>query len=123
MVLGSSIAVTCVPLVSQCAEITNTAFGLVTSRPIFAQVRENSLSSMPFIGEPWPMNKTGSFSSCSFRSSVQFLKLCNDIESLLFFYEIDAVFLNVNKFLLIQGANSLFKRFLAHFKHSLDIFR
>src|SRR5690554_644932 len=69
----------CVPLVSQCAEITKTASGLGISFPNFAQVRENSLSSMPFIGEPWPIKRTAILLVRSFRVCPQLYNGCNDI--------------------------------------------
>src|SRR5574343_2107749 len=72
MVFGFGIAVTIVPLVNQCAETTTTALGVGISFPICCQRFENSLSSIAFIGEPCPMNKTGSFSSSS----------CNDLDQL-----------------------------------------
>src|SRR5690606_29430919 len=79
MVFGFSIAVTWVPLVSQCAEITKTASGLGISLPNFAQVRENSLFSIPFIGEPCPMNNTGILVLCSFKVWLQLYNGCNDV--------------------------------------------
>ena len=78
MVFGFSIAVICVPVVNQWADITKTALGFGISFPNFAQVLENSLSSIPFIGEPCPMNNTGSLISSSFKSLVQLYKGCSD---------------------------------------------
>src|SRR6476646_3251533 len=73
MVFGKSMAVILVPLLNQCADITRTALGTGISFAIAFQRWLNSLSSIPFIGEPWPINKTGMIDSCSFRSPVNLL--------------------------------------------------
>ena len=52
-------AVTNVPFVSQCAEIHKMAFGVGNVRATICHPLENSLSSIPFIGLPCPINKTG----------------------------------------------------------------
>jgi hypothetical protein len=59
MVFGRSMAVTRVPPVSQCADMQRMASGRGSSLPAFSQARPNPLSSMPFIGEPWPTKSTG----------------------------------------------------------------
>src|SRR4051812_16774132 len=62
MVCGFSIAVTKVPLVSQCALTHTIAFGFGIVLPMFLNPATNSFSSMAFIGLPWPRNSTGIFS-------------------------------------------------------------
>src|SRR5690554_2948913 len=62
MVLGFSMAVIRVPLVSQCAETTRTAFGTGILFAIFAQPLLKLLSCIPLIGEPCPIKSTGIFS-------------------------------------------------------------
>src|SRR5690606_1840950 len=62
MVVGCSIAVTKVPLVSQWAEMHKMAFGLGISLAIFRKPSTNSFSSMAFMGLPCPKNNTGIFS-------------------------------------------------------------
>ena len=59
IVFGLAIVVTLVVLVSQCADIDNIACGLGSCLPSFLQLLLNSLSSMAFIGLPWPINITG----------------------------------------------------------------
>src|SRR5690606_27688578 len=61
MVFGLSIAVMKVPLVSQWAETTSTAFGVGILFAMAAQPWLYAFSNIPFMGEPWPMNKTGIF--------------------------------------------------------------
>jgi hypothetical protein len=63
MASGNAVAVTCVPLVSQWAEMQRIALGLEN---FLANVYPNSLSplsSMAFIGLPWAKNEAGI--SCS----------------------------------------------------------
>ena len=52
-------AVTHVPLVSQCADTHKIAFGIGSCRAISDQLRVNMLSVMPFMGEPCPTNNAG----------------------------------------------------------------
>lgn len=52
-------AVTEVERVYQWAETQSTAAGFGSSLPNSSHRRLKSLSSMPFIGEPWPTNNTG----------------------------------------------------------------
>ena len=59
MVRGCGIAVTADPLVSQWAEMHKIALGLGISFEITRQLRENSLSSIAFMGLPCPRNRTG----------------------------------------------------------------
>ena len=61
MVRGSGMAVTAVALPYQCADTATMASGLLraSSRPSSAQARECRLSSMAFIGDPWPRNRAG----------------------------------------------------------------
>ena len=54
---GKSIAVIFFPSLNQCAGVTNTALGTGVSFAIAFQRWLNSLSAMPFIGAPWPINK------------------------------------------------------------------
>src|ERR1019366_5698191 len=77
IVSGKSIAVIFVPRLSQWAETTNIAFGVGISFASFAQLSLNWLCSIPFMGEPWPINKTGIRLSCFFRLVVNFLKSDN----------------------------------------------
>jgi len=51
--------------VTQCAEIQMMALGFGRAFPAASQARENSLSSITFIGFPCPTNKTGIFSDIS----------------------------------------------------------
>jgi hypothetical protein len=46
-------------MVSQCAEIQTIALGRGSFLPNASQDRLKSLSSMVFIGEPWPINTAG----------------------------------------------------------------
>src|SRR4030065_2465499 len=78
MVRGASMAVTCVPWVSQWAEMHKIAFGCGMSRAAAIQAEFNSLSSMAFIGLPCPINKTGIFSS-----STAYLRMGFDCLNLL----------------------------------------
>src|SRR5438309_114076 len=59
MVRGCSSPVTNVPGTYQCAEMLRMAFGSGSIRPSFWKPRLHSLSSMAFIGDPWPTNRTG----------------------------------------------------------------
>src|SRR5674476_1304587 len=59
MVGGLGIAVTNVPLVSQCAEIQRIAFGFGSVLPSSLQFCTNSFSLMAFIGLPRPIKSTG----------------------------------------------------------------
>src|SRR6478752_3979291 len=60
MVSGRSAALTALaPHVSQWALTISTALGRGSSAPSWAQARLQALSSMAFIGEPWPRNRTG----------------------------------------------------------------
>src|SRR5258706_5617858 len=59
MVLGASSMVTAIPSVSQCADIARMALGQGNSSGNAAHARLQELSSMAFIGEPWPMNRAG----------------------------------------------------------------
>jgi hypothetical protein len=59
MVSGAGLDVTPTPWVSQWAETQRIALGRGRAWPIAAQPRRKSLSSMAFIGEPWPMKSTG----------------------------------------------------------------
>src|SRR4051812_32672017 len=77
MVLGKSIAVILVPLVNQCADITSTALGVGISFAICVHRRLNSVSSIPFMGEPCPTNRTGITCSCSGKSLVNLLNAGN----------------------------------------------
>jgi hypothetical protein len=72
-----STAVTFVPLVYQWAETTITADGTGISSAIFFHPLLNTLSSIPFIGDPWPINNTGINFSPSFKPPVKFLKADN----------------------------------------------
>ncbi len=56
---GAVMAVTRVPRVYQWALMHSTAAGRGISRPSWAHRLEKSLSSMAFIGEPWPTKSTG----------------------------------------------------------------
>src|SRR6185295_564237 len=78
MVFGFSMAVTWVPFVNQWAEIQSTALGGSSSLPIFSHVALNSLSSMPFIGEPCPINRSGVFFSCSSRVMLNLWRSFNE---------------------------------------------
>jgi hypothetical protein len=62
MVLGSFMAVTNDPLVSQCAEIHNIAFGTGRVFAVSLQPFTKMFSSMAFIGLPCPTNSTGMMS-------------------------------------------------------------
>lgn len=73
MLLGNSMAVIWVPRVNQCAETTNTAFGVGISFAIIVHVWLNPVSSIPFIGEPWPMKRTGITCSLDGNSLVKCL--------------------------------------------------
>src|SRR6218665_2394285 len=90
MVFGISIAVTKVPLVNQCAEIQIIAFGFGISLLIFRKPCTKIFSSMAFIGEPCPRNRTGIF--CVVRKlsemlerSLRFIVKCikYDVQSIL----------------------------------------
>src|SRR5207237_2456748 len=59
MVRGCSSPVTNVPATYQCAEMLRMAFASGSIRPSFWNPRLHSLSSMAFIGDPWPTNRTG----------------------------------------------------------------
>src|SRR5690242_20496887 len=59
MVSGLSIAVTKVPLVSQCADMQSMALGTGKAFAAVCQPLVNSFSSMAFIGLPCPTNNTG----------------------------------------------------------------
>ena len=59
MVCGFAIVVTFVDDVSQCADMESIACGRGNDLPIAAQLLENSLCSMAFMGLPWPTNNTG----------------------------------------------------------------
>src|SRR5690606_3574343 len=74
IVTGFSIAVTYVPLVSQCAEITSIAFGFSIVWDKLRKPWTNSFSSIAFIGLPWPRNNTGIL-EVSESSSVNLFKL------------------------------------------------
>src|SRR5690606_2253964 len=74
IVTGFSIAVTYVPLVSQCAEITSIAFGFSIVWDMLRKPWTNSFSSIAFIGLPWPRNNTGIL-EVSESSSVNLFKL------------------------------------------------
>ena len=63
MVFGWADDRTCEPVVTQCAETTQTASGLGSRALRPSSVSVNALCSMAFIGEPWPTNKTGIFSN------------------------------------------------------------
>ena len=62
MVSGCGTDSTCVPCVSQCAEIASIAFGLGSCVAIAFHVRTYSLSSIAFIGLPCPIKSTGNLS-------------------------------------------------------------
>jgi hypothetical protein len=51
--------------VTQCAETTQTAFGLGNRALRALSDSVNALCSMAFIGDPWPTNKTGIFANAS----------------------------------------------------------
>src|SRR6185312_5638462 len=59
MVSGRGEAVTPTPRVSQCADTHNTARGRGNVSPRRCHSRRQELSSIAFIGEPWPRNRTG----------------------------------------------------------------
>src|SRR6185295_8473969 len=59
MVSGRSAPLVRTPFVSQCADTHSTALGLAIRRAIAAQPRRNSLSSIAFIGDPWPRKSAG----------------------------------------------------------------
>jgi len=60
IVSGAGDALTAVaPCVSQWALTMAMARGRGRSRPIWPQARLQALSSMAFIGEPWPTNRAG----------------------------------------------------------------
>ena len=59
IVLGFSIAVIKVPLVSQWAEIQRIAVGFGKLAPVFCQPLANSFCSIAFIGLPWPIKSNG----------------------------------------------------------------
>jgi len=58
-VLGACIAVAAVPSATQCAEMQRMADGAGIACAIFFQPEENSFFSIAFMGEPWPMKRTG----------------------------------------------------------------
>ena len=59
LVSGAGDPVTRAPGVSQCADTHTIARGRGSAGPSARQASDQSLSSMAFIGEPWPMNRTG----------------------------------------------------------------
>jgi hypothetical protein len=59
MVFGFSTASTSDPAVTQCAQTTQTAFGLGKRGASVSSVFVNAFSSIAFIGDPCPTNKTG----------------------------------------------------------------
>jgi len=61
MVLGLSSFMILVPCVYQCADMDNITSGFGILSAIALQALVYSLSSMAFIGDPWPTNKTGIF--------------------------------------------------------------
>jgi hypothetical protein len=64
-------------VVNQWAEITSTALGVGISLANDVHRLLNSLSSMPFIGDPCPTNKTGMRKLCSGKLSVKVLNSLN----------------------------------------------
>src|SRR5690242_528735 len=96
-------AVTRVPLVNQWAETTNTADGTGICFPMSSHLLLNSLSSIPFIGEPWPTNKTGMRYSRSFRSLVNLLN-----SDILFIFKTPFLFNGHAYTILIQWRQNLF---------------
>src|SRR6185369_10775987 len=59
MVLGRSFAVVKVPATYQCAETARMAFGRGSARARSRKPRLQPLSSIAFIGLPWPTKRTG----------------------------------------------------------------
>src|SRR3982751_3996849 len=59
MVSGCALPVTNVPGTNQCAETASTARGLGSAAPSARKPRDQRLSSIAFIGEPWPMKTAG----------------------------------------------------------------
>ena len=59
MVFGCAMLVTLVPFVSQCADTESIACGRGSVVPSACQLWLYLLSSMAFMGLPWPMNSTG----------------------------------------------------------------
>ena len=56
---GRSFAITRTPSVTQCAETITMALGFGNRPAISAQAREEGVSSIAFMGEPWPMKRAG----------------------------------------------------------------
>lgn len=67
-------AVIRVPRVNQCADTTRIALGVGISLAILVQRFENSLSSIPFMGDPCPINSTGINCDWVSRPAVNVLK-------------------------------------------------
>src|SRR6059036_2914842 len=59
MVSGRGLPVVCVPRTYQCAEIDRIARGVRIAAPRALKPRLQTLSSIAFMGEPWPTKRTG----------------------------------------------------------------
>lgn len=80
--MGDSISICCgnKPVVTvHLGRINFDVWVATDSTAIFFQRRLKSLSSIPFIGEPCPINKTGMKCSCFFRLLVNQLNAVNDV--------------------------------------------